>query len=320
MLLDELPIFEHIKNDILIQHSESKTTTLPGASNVNRLNNNTVRKKIIKKVEYTNQSKYKQPPLSAYSAIDTRPFYPRNCLNERDVLIERRRLQLATTKILGIKLFKPIGYRYRHVKIENKISKDKDKLLECINDISRGSDMIINNSGAHNSFQFHESSGLMINMNQAEPQVEINLPIHDSLIVPRNILAGGSELFSDENESNEYDDASNGEINSMENIDIQNMERRQQLQEEEENMRSDLDGRQFNTWGQEIEPGSIRESELTHLEVETEERVRRMMIPNGSIPQRNVESSMFGVEDGGEIEESDKSMDEYLDEVEDEDW
>lgn len=258
---------------------------VPNVANAHR--NSNIQRKTAKRVGFIPQRTYRQPPLSAYSAVDTRPFLTRRPLNEGGVLIERRRLQLAATRKLGIRLFKPIGYGYRNVR-SSRIDEDDDDLKKedalpmDINDISRGSDMIMNNDNLQRPEQihFHESSGLMINMDGARDGE------HNSLIVPRNMLSGGSQLLSDMNESNEYDD-----INTMENIDIER-----------------------------VRPVVVRPNNHSEPPINSS-GIEPLNIPNTT--HSFFESSIPRVHGGGwgeEEENSDKSMDEYLDEVEDEDW
>ncbi|CAL9735996.1 hypothetical protein MOSE0_I09296 [Monosporozyma servazzii] len=280
MLLDELPIFEHIKNDILSSVQQPTLQSLSNGSNVHRNNSNSNgQRKNAKRVGLIPQRAYKQPPLSAYSAIDTRPFLTRRPLNEGGILIERRRVQLAATRKLGIRLFRPIGYRYRNVK-SNELKRDGAAPLD-INDISRGSDLIMNNDNLQRpeQIQFHESSGLMINMDGEGEEG------HNSLIVPRNMLSGGSQLLSDMNESNEYDD-----INTMENINI-------------EQVRPVVDM-----------PNNHSEPPVNSSGIEPMLTTTTHSFFESSIPR------LHGENWDEEEENSDKSMDEYLNDVEDEDW
>lgn len=300
MLLDELPIFEQIKKHILIDATDKNQLK----SGINSSSRDGMSKKKKNKVRFSinnNINSVAQPPLSAYTPMETRPFsinrsgYSNNkgyrirkSYDESNILIERRIYQMKSIRKLGMNLFKPIGFQYRKTDFTKHFVSNK------VND-SDISDPIRDNNHS-SSFQFLENTGLGINMNIEN--------VDNSLIVPRQELFndqtfnGGNDV---ETSMSDYSSTTTSSRGSISDDNIHGNEEQGELY--------NRDTQHYITNSSGIQSGSFRfDGSLTYS-------YNRLSIPR-------FESSE-NCEDGSDISNgsiSDKSMDDYLNEIEDEDW
>lgn len=301
MLLDELPIFEQIKNDILT-NATNNDRLQPGVNASSRDNMSKRRKNKVRFSINSSMNFMIQPPLSAYTANETRPFLIshngygnnrgyriRKSYEEGSISIERRIYQINSIRKLGINLFRPIGFQYRKADFTKYFVPDKVNNSD-IHDPTR-------NNNHDSSFQFLENTGLAINMNAEN--------VDNSLVVPRQ------ELFNDRT------------FNGGNSI---------------ETSMSDYNNTTTTTSSSSMSEDNIDENEEQE---ELYSRNTQHHITNSS----NIQSGLFGFDgtlpysyDGLSIpsyqscenceEEpninnesiSDKSMDDYLNEIEGEDW
>lgn len=297
-LLDELPIFEQVKRDILtndLNDDKFQSGNITSArDNINRRKKKKVGFSVKGIINYL-----MQPPLSAYSAFETRPFLIkpgsytsnnrrnriRKTYDESSILIERRKHHIDSIRKLGMNLFEPIGFQYRKTHLSKRIASNKDDSNDVHN--------LARENNHNSSFQFLENNGLMISMNTEN--------VDNSLVIPRRALFNDRSFNRENGTETSINDSSNTTSTGNSSMSDDNID-----ENEEHYNRS---SQRHIISGSDIRSGSVGfDGPLPH----SYDEVSIPRYQNSEIVERNSNANNEDI--------SDNSMDEYLDEIEDEDW